>query len=230
MINIRDTLDLIKLQFYNEWIYATHIPDQGESEFHKQITEKVIPEYIDPIDLPKDSVIVDINCGPGYFLDEMTKRGYSNLTGVTLNSSHTAICKEKGYNIKSYDPSFLPQKDGYYDESVDFLFLRHVIENSPYPIFTLMEYNRVLKQGGKMFLEVISPEGEYPHELNTNHFSIMTSKQLMALLTRTGFNIDQFNSFDFDLSVGSNEDGTPKYVKEKYYVIVVTKKRPMDVK
>ena len=230
MINIRDTLDLIKLQFYNEWIYATHIPDEGESDFHKQITEKVIPEYIDPIDLPKDSVIVDINCGPGYFLDAMTKRGYSNLTGVTLNASHTKICKDKGYNIKSYDSSFLPQKDGYYDESVDFLFLRHVLENSPYPIFTLMEYNRVLKQGGKMFLEVISPEGEYPHELNTNHFSIMTSKQLMALLTRTGFSIDQFNSFDFDLSVGSNEDGTAKYVKEKYYVIVATKKRPMDVK
>jgi len=44
-------------------------------------------------------------------------------------------------------------KDGYHDESVDFIFLRHALEHSPYPIFSLMEYNRVLKQGGKFTLK-----------------------------------------------------------------------------
>jgi hypothetical protein len=52
---------------------------------------------------------------------------------------------------------------------------------------------------------------------------------LGALLQRTGFNIDRFNNIDFDLNV-LQEDKTEKTVKEKYYCIIVTKQRPLDIK
>ena len=231
LIDINQTLDLIKLKFYNEWLYTAHIYDEGDSQFHRQLTKQVVETYIDPINLPKDAHILDLGCGPGYFLDEMKDREYTNIHGVTLSPGDIAICEGKGHDIKKYDLSFLPQKDGYYDESVDFIFLRHALEHSPYPIFSLMEYNRVLKQGSKIYIEVPAPDCDRKHEFNLNHYSILGHNQLAALLQRTGFNIDSFNNLEFDLNIGDPEDPEKKQTaKEKYYCIVATKARPLDIK
>lgn len=228
-IDINQTLDLIKLKFYNEWLYTAHIYDEGESPFHAQLTKQVVETYIDPLNLPKDAHILDLGCGPGYFLDAMKEREYTNLIGVTLSPGDIALCEGKGHTIKKYDLSFLPQKDGYYDESVDFIFLRHALEHSPYPIFSLMEYNRILKQGAKIYIEVPAPDCDRQHEYNLNHYSILGSNQLGALLQRCGFNIDQFNNLEFDLNM-PNPEGEPTKMTEKYYCIVATKARPLDIK
>jgi SAM-dependent methyltransferase len=231
LIDINQTLDLIKLKFYNEWLYTAHIYDEGDSQFHRQLTKQVVETYVDPLNLPKDAHIIDLGCGPGYFLDEMKDREYTNTHGVTLSPGDIAICEGKGHDIKKYDLSFLPQKDGYYDESVDFIFLRHALEHSPYPIFSLMEYNRVLKQGSKIYIEVPAPDGDRKHEYNLNHYSILGHNQLAALLQRTGFDIDSFNNLEFELNVPNPEDPENKQTaKEKYYCIVATKARPLDIK
>ena len=226
--DINKTLDLIKLKFYNEWLYTAHIYDEGDSQFHKSLTAQVVTEYIDPLNIAKDAKILDMGCGPGYFLDEMKSREYTDITGVTLSPGDVKICKDKGHTIKGYDLSFLPQSEGYYDESVDFIFCRHALEHSPYPIFTLMEYNRVLKQGAKMYIEVPAPDCERRHEFNLNHYSILGTQQLAALLMRTGFKIDAFNNMEFELNVPAGDE--EKKVKEHYYCIVVTKAKPLDIK
>lgn len=229
LIDINTTLDLIKLKFYNEWLYTAHIYDEGESSFHKQITGEVVQSYVEPLNLPKDALILDLGCGPGYFLDEMKSRGFTNLVGVTLSPGDVKLCEDKGHKIQRYDLSFIPQKDGYYDESVDFIFLRHALEHSPYPIFSLMEYNRVLKQGGRIYIEVPAPDCDRQHEFNLNHYSILGQTQLAALLLRTGFNIEKFNNLEFDLNVPDGPDKT-KTVREKYYCIMAVKQRPLDIK
>ena len=229
LIDINTTLDLVKLKFYNEWLYTAHIYDEGDSPFHKQLTTQVVTDYIDPLNLPKNSKILDLGCGPGYFLDEMKQRGYTDVTGVTLSPGDVKLCEDKGHTIKRYDLSFIPQKDGYYDESVDFVFLRHALEHSPYPVFSLMEYNRILKQGGRIYIEVPAPDCDRMHEFNLNHYSILGQNQLAALLTRTGFNIEKFNNLEFDLNV-PDKDGNPKTVREKYYCIMAVKQRPLDIK
>ena len=231
LIDINQTLDLVKLKFYNEWLYTAHIHDEGDSQMHNVLTKQVVETYIDPLDLPKDATILDLGCGPGYFLDEMKNRGYTNVTGVTLSPGDKKICEDKGHIIKGYDLSFLPQKDGYYDESVDFIFIRQALEHSPYPIFSLMEYNRVLKQGSKIYIEVPAPDNERKHEFNLNHYSILGHTQLGALLVRCGFDIDSFNNLEFDLTIPNDDsDEEPTVVKEHYYCIVATKARPLDIK
>lgn len=233
LIDINQTLDLIKLKFYNEWLYTAHIHEEGDSQMHATLTKQVVETYIDPLEIPKDAHILDLGCGPGYFLDAMKEREYTNVTGVTLSPGDQQTCRDKGHNIKGYDLSFLPQKDGYYDESVDFIFLRHALEHSPYPIFSLMEYNRVLKQGSKIYIEVPQPDCDRKHEYNLNHYSIMGANQLGALLVRCGFNIDSFNNLEFDASGPNPETNDPEDItsfKEKYYCIVATKARPLDIK
>lgn len=230
MIDINNTLDLLKLKLYNEWLYTAHIYDEGDSQMHEKLTEQVTEKYIDPLNIPKDAVILDMGCGPGYFLDAMKKRQYTNLTGITLSPGDIKLCEDKGHIIKKYDLSFLPQKDGYYDESVDFIFSRHALEHSPYPIFTLMEYSRVLKQGAKMYIEVPAPDCERKHEWNLNHYSILGHNQLAALLNRTGFGIDKFETFEFDIGGKNPQTGEEFSAREKFYCIVVTKERPLDIK
>jgi len=229
MIDINNTLDLIKLKFYNEWIYTAHIYDEGNSPMHERLTEDLVQKYIDPLNIPKDAKILDLGCGPGYFLDSMAKRGYTDVTGVTLSPGDIELCKSKGHTVKAYDLSFLPQKDGYYDESVDFVYLRHALEHSPYPIFSLMEYNRILKQFGKIYIEVPAPDCERKHEWNLNHYSILGEQQLAALLVRTGFNIDNFEKLEFDVG-GVDNEGKEFKAKEVFYCILATKQRPLDIK
>jgi len=238
MIDINNTLDLVKLKFYNEWLYTAHIYEEGESQMHEVLTETVVEKYIDPLNIQKDAKILDLGCGPGYFMDSMKKRGYTDLTGVTLSLGDVKLCEDKGHVIKKYDFSFLPQKDGYYDESIDFIFLRQTLEHSPYPIFTLMEYNRVLKQGGKIYIEVPAPNNPRLHENNLNHYSILGEHQLAALVERTGFKINLFENFEFDLNVpvqdnvkiNNDDPSTFTTMKEKFYCLIATKARPLDIK
>jgi SAM-dependent methyltransferase len=196
---------------------------------HEILTKQVVTQYIDPLNIPKDAKILDLGCGPGYFLDEMKTREYTDVTGVTLSPGDIKLCESKGHTIKQYDLSFLPQKEGYFDESVDFIFLRHALEHSPYPIFSIMEYNRILKQGGKIYIEVPAPNCERKHEWNLNHYSILGEQQLAALLTRCGFDINKFENLEFNIGMNDSE-GNPTTVKENFYCVVATKKRPLDIK
>ena len=230
MIDINNTLDLVKLKFYNEWLYTAHIYDEGDSPMHEHMTKEIVKTYIDPLNIPKNAKILDLGCGPGYFLDEMKERGYTDLIGVTLSPGDVEICEKKGHTIKKYDLTFLPQDKGYHDESTDFIFLRHALEHSPYPIFSLMEYNRILKQHGKIYIEVPAPDCDRKHEFNLNHYRILGQNQLSALLQRTGFDIDKFNVLEFDIGMPNQETGEQTTMREKYYCIVATKQRPLDIK
>jgi SAM-dependent methyltransferase len=234
MIDINNTLDLIKLKFHNEWLYTAHLYDEPEAEYHKELTKDIVKAYVDPLKLSKTAAILDIGCGPGYFLDEMKEREFTNYMGITLSEVDAASNRARGHKIGIYDMSFLPQADGFNDETIDFIFLRQTLEHSPYPIFTLMEYNRILKQYGMMYIEVPAPDCDRKYEFNLNHYSILGTTQWVALLERTGFKVNQFNNLTFDIELPSQdpeaEEGTKVKLKETHYCILVTKQRPLDIK
>jgi SAM-dependent methyltransferase len=229
MIDINKTVDVLKLKWYHEWL-ATHIYDEGESGYHKDVTKHVVEKYFDPLQLPKDAKIMDMGCGPGYFLDEIKARGYTNYEGITLSPGDIKLGTDKGHTVKPYDLSFLPQHEGYIDESVDFIFCRHALEHSPYPVFTLAEYNRILDQGARIYIELPAPGCDRKHEFNLNHYSIMGDTMWVALLQRTGFDVEKFETIEFDLTVGQTPDGEPVTAKERFYCILAKKARPLDLK
>jgi cyclopropane fatty-acyl-phospholipid synthase-like methyltransferase len=228
MIDITKVFDPIKIRFYQEWLYANHLYDEGDSNLHKSLTLEAVKTHVEPLSLPKDARILDLGCGPGYFMDLMKGRGYTNMTGITLSQADIDVCKKNGHHVEMYDLSFLPQHKGYADESVDFIFLRHALEHSPYPIFSLIEYNRLLKQYGKMYIEVPAPDCERKHEWNANHYSVLGSEQLTALLVRTGFKLDYIKLVEYDVDIKEGEV-TNRY-REKHYSLVVTKEKPLDIK
>jgi SAM-dependent methyltransferase len=229
MLDSNKLIDTLKIRLYNNYLITSHVYSEGHSPYHEQLTKQVVETYIDPLNLRKDANILDLGCGPGYFLDQMKSREYTNVTGVTLGEDDIKLCEKNGHKIKQYDLSFLPQNDGFTDESVDLIFLRHALEHSPYPIFSLLEYNRLLKQHAKIYIEVPAPDCDRKHEFNLNHYSILGETQLIALLQRTGFGVDLMQHLEFDLNIPNSENELTK-VREKFIVIVATKKMGIDIR
>jgi hypothetical protein len=89
----------------------------------------------------------------------------------------------------------------------------------------LIEYNRVLKPRGVLYVEVPAPDCEMLHEINRNHFSIMGKQMWLSLLERTGFDVE-WHEYEFPVNF-TDDRGT---VKEQYYIFVCRRKRPMDIK
>lgn len=229
-LDIAKYIDPLKIRLYNDFLYQSDIYEEGESDYHKSITKKIVDEIVVPLELPKDSAILDIGCGPGYFLDCMKELDYDKIAGVTLSVGDYNTVKNKGHNVFQYDMSFLPQTDGFLDESCDFIFLRHALEHSPYPIFSLIEYNRLLKQGSYMYIETPAPDCDRLHEYARNHYSVLGKTQIAALLKRTGFEIKNFRMIDFELTMTDDETGESKPVREQFYSFLVYKKFPLDIK
>ena len=211
--------DIVKLRFYYEYILG-QVYDEGKSPFHKQVTEDVVKKFIDPLDLPLDAYILDLGCGPGFFLDEMKTRGYTNSLGVTLSPDDYDLCIANGHQARKSDINFLEELD----ESVDLIFCRHAIEHSPFPYITLLEYNRVLKPHGKMYIEVPAPDSERIHENNKNHYSILGDAMWSSLLVRSGFDV---NKFTYSCEV-SNKNGD-NWI-EKSLIYMCERRFPIDIK
>jgi SAM-dependent methyltransferase len=208
----------LKLKFYYEHVLG-QVYAEGHSPFHKDITADVVTRFVDPLNLPKHAEIIDLGCGPGYFLDQMTARGYSNVTGLTLSADDIDICAAAGHQVVRSDMNFLSNRD----ESVDMLFCRHSLEHSPFPYITLLEYNRVLRPNGYLYIEVPAPDGERPHEENRNHYSILGRSMWLSLLKRSGFDVTWYN-YEFPMMLEGQQ------LTEKYYIFVCQRKRPVDVK
>lgn len=210
----------LKLKFYYDFVLG-QVYDEGPSDFHQAITKDVVEKFIDTLDLSKSAKILDLGCGPGYFLDLMKQRGYTDITGVTLSIEDANTCKEKGHAVLRSDMNFLSVGD----ESQDLLFCRHSLEHSPFPYITLLEYNRVLKPGGCLYIEVPQPNCDQVHENNRNHYSIMDRTMWLSLLQRSGFDVSWY---EYSFPVTFEDDrGT---VTENYYIFACRRQRSVDVK
>lgn len=210
----------LKLKFYYDHVLST-VYAEGDSPFHRIITEDVVKRFIDPLDLPKNSRILDLGCGVGYFMDEMRERGFVNVTGLTLSPDDIQSCSDKGHRVERKDMNFLADRD----ESIDMLFCRHSLEHSPFPYIALLEYNRVLRPQGYLYVEVPSPDCDRPQEENRNHFSILGREMWLQLLRRTGFDVEWYD-YEFPVRFAGDDHS----VMERYYIFVCRRRQPLDIK
>ena len=213
--------DSVKFKLYYDFI-LTQVYAEPESEYNKTTTQEIYDLMIKPLKLKKSAKILDVGCGPGYFLDIMKENKYKNVVGTAGTDIDIDICEKKNHNVRKEDISFLSDED----ESLDFIFCRQVLEHSVFPYITLLEYNRVLKQNAQIYIETPAPYNERNHESNLNHYSVLTDKMLMNLLVRAGFDLDVSNN----LESTAKDKKTGREFSEISYGIIATKKRSIDVK
>ena len=207
------------IQIVQDTVY--HEPETPN--FHNKIIDSVINDIIKPLDLPTDSKILDVGCGSGYFMRAMRELGYDNTLGITLNDEDIAECNKDGLNTFKSDFTFINLPN----DTADFIWCRHSLEHSVFPFFTLLEYNRLLKNGHQMYVEVPAERTDRRHEENGNHYSIMGNEMWANLFLKAGFDIEYIKQFVFDLT--DDQNGTPVQQTERFYLCLLTKRVDMWV-
>lgn len=165
-------------------------PDPLQQEYG----EEVINKWLAPLSVRN---VLDVGCGQGQFAEAFKTLGIE-WHGVTLGTDYE-ICKSKGLEVYQEDFTFINwvQEDYY-----DLVFARHALEHSPFPLITLMEWNRV----SNGYLCVILPNplgllgtshvGAYK---GRNHYSVMTKEHFAWLAERAGWRLLKFEENDFEI-------------------------------
>ena len=169
------------------------------SELHTAITIKMIDEFLNKHPLPEDKRILDVGCGQGVALEYFEAKRFSPI-GITLNNEDLSVCKQKGYEVYEMDQSFLD----FNDEEFDLIWCRHCLEHSVFPYLTLIEFFRVLKYKGHLYIEVPATDTSCRHQSNQNHYSVLNKSMWVALIKRTGFDILLVNNIEFEVVAGTD--------------------------
>jgi ubiquinone/menaquinone biosynthesis C-methylase UbiE len=159
----------------------------------------MIDEFLNKHPLSKDKRILDVGCGQGVALEYFKSKGFSPI-GITLNNEDLSVCKQKGYEVYEMDQSFLD----FNDEEFDFIWCRHCLEHSIFPYLTLIEFFRVLKRKGYLYIEVPAPDTSCKHQTNQNHYSVLNKSMWEELIRRTGFDILVVNNIEFEVVAGTD--------------------------
>ena len=207
-------MDYKKFQEYEQRALST-VYEEGQDSFHNEIIPALAQKYLAQLQVEPNATILDIGCGPGQFLQTAKHLGYTNATGVTLSPEDLQACQEQNFATLSADMSDLPVADA----TVDFVWCRHALEHSPYPLFTLFEFARVLKPRGLIYVEVPAPDNERVMlgEYNPNHYSILGENMWTALFMKAGFEIISTEGYAIDIpQLG-------RLWKEKSFIFVIKK-------
>lgn len=166
----------------------THLYAQPTDEGHITWTTNALNSLCGGMAFQK---VLDVGCGQGFAQEIFKQFGNPEYVGVTLGEDYTEA-KKQGKNVFLHDMSFLPYSDG----NFDLVFARHVLEHSPIPLLTLMEWNRVSSK----YLVVVAPHPEYWGYVGINHYYMFTDGQLFNLFMVSKWRIVKRELFYTDSS------------------------------
>lgn len=183
------------------FVFSKEIPTQevldnyyrnyGVNQYLSPITIKRYNELLDKFEpFRKTNKIIDIGCGIGYFLEEAKKRGWE-VYGTELSEKSAEICNSKG--ISTYH-GFL-DSENYVPEMFDVITSFEVIEHINYPLKELNHFNKILRQGGLVYITTPNFNSLLRYRLKEKyniisypeHLSYYTPKTLTQVFQICGF-------------------------------------------
>lgn len=168
-----------------------HVYSEPETDLHNNVMDHMIPKIISEHGM--HGPLLDVGCGNGGAMERMRDLGLTDLTGLTLSHDDAEAARAKGFHVDEVDMSFTD----YADTQFAWLFVRHALEHSPFPLLTLLEFNRILALGGMAYIEMPSPKCTRLLENYDNHYSIMGQRQWSELMKRAGFDIKDMGEINF---------------------------------
>jgi SAM-dependent methyltransferase len=125
---------------------------------------------------------LDVGFGTGYSLNKFKECGIK-ATGITLDDEERKAQHFLGHDVHLMDMALMD----FEDKTFDLVWCRHALEHSVMPMISLMEFHRVLKDGGNLYIEV--PQDESVHVDNPNHYSMFSDRSWQALIRKAGFKL-----------------------------------------
>lgn len=184
---IKDTIREIVDTF--EYRKKTYAPERLE-----YITKKIM-------DIPKKQIkILDVGCGPGYFLSHLKDMGIQSK-GIELADFLVTMCRERGLNVEKID--LKNETPGGYN----IITLFDVIEHLTDPVDFFKTLNEKLMPGGYIlaYTPSIHSVGYYLMKEMQNtllpfqHLCFFDKTSLEYLAQHTGFHIHSLEYFGLDI-------------------------------
>ena len=119
--------------------------------------------------------VLDIGSGIGEFLEN-----YTNSIGIDRNIDCVSFCKSKGLNCLHADLYNLP----FDDNSFDGVLLNNILEHLEKPGVAFLEIKRVLRNDGKLLIELPGKKGFY---YDKTHVKLWREKEMVDFLEKWGF-------------------------------------------
>jgi 2-polyprenyl-3-methyl-5-hydroxy-6-metoxy-1,4-benzoquinol methylase len=137
----------------------------------------------------KNAAILDVGCGPGFFLYWLKVRGYTNLRGVDASIEQVEVAQRKIPNIMCQNAvEYLEAAKDSFDLITGFNVFEHFTKNEALK-FLDASYG-ALRPGGRLILQLpnpASPMGGYIQFRDFTHEIGMTPNGLQDLLRVVGF-------------------------------------------
>ena len=142
----------------------------------------------------KTGRILDLGCGNGLVSKDLGK-----VTGVDISPARLSQARRNGLKTIKADVLNTKLPAGYFDAIIATDLLEHM--QRPYDL--LIECNRLLREGGQLFLETPNALNlerfirlifyQESREESPNHLFLFDRISLTEMLTRTDFKIDKIN-------------------------------------
>ena len=169
-------------------------PDAGPIEWALEAFVWIMTTIYLKKEIERDKVL-DVGCGQAFMCPVFERENF-DWTGVTIGDDYRearAVLRRNGVDpskVHKADMTFLP----FDDDTFDLVFARHVLEHSPFPIITLMEWHRVTKKPG--WLCLVAPAPHWWLSRGRNHYSIVPLDNLEWWLRRSGWEPVHYLKFD----------------------------------
>ncbi|OGU16513.1 MAG: hypothetical protein A2X63_04930 [Ignavibacteria bacterium GWA2_35_8] len=138
--------------------------------------------------LPEDSIL-DIGCGPGYFMKYLENLGYKNLHGIDVSPEQCEIAKSLNLQVFCNDVfEFLTGKENNYSAIIAIDFIEHFTKNEILKLLPLI--SKALKKDGIFVIQTPNGQGLFPGQViygDLTHFTIFAEDSLRQFLRLTGF-------------------------------------------
>ena len=131
--------------------------------------------------------VLDIGAGIGEFLEQ-----YPDAVGLDINADCVRYCVQKGLRCVQADVSTLP----FANDSFDGVLLNNVLEHFEKPDEVFSEILRVLRDGGRLMIEVPGKKG---FAYDRTHVRFWDREDLIQYLEARGFGEIQTSFFPVPL-------------------------------
>jgi len=139
--------------------------------------------------LDRNSLILELGCGPGYLLGFLKNRGFSRVEGIDISEEQIRIAAGCGLNVKVADAfDYLSSKQEAFHAIIAIDFIEHFNKEE---IFRLIpSIHRALKQDGILIIQTPNGQGIFPNQVvygDLSHLTVFTPDSLKQILTLVGF-------------------------------------------
>ena len=139
--------------------------------------------------LSKDAPILELGCGPAYFLEFLRARGFSNAVGIDASSEQISLALTRGLVVQQADVfQFFNENRKTYDAIVALDFLEHFARDELSELIPMVF--RSLNPGGRLIISTPNGQGLFAGEVifgDLTHMTIFTPSSLAQLLTAHDF-------------------------------------------